>query len=167
MNIELKKLSSKDGLDIFEMLQEIPMNENGFINSVYGKTYEEYKQWLVSNEAFSKFTDLEDGWKVPTSTYWLYVDARPVGTGRIRHFLTDKLREEGGHMGYAIRPSARNKGYGTILLRELIPEARKLGIDKALITIKNENVGSLKVAIANNGVVELQNEIRNYIWIKC
>jgi Predicted acetyltransferase len=149
------------------MLQEIPRDENGFFNSVYGRTFEEYKQWLTYNEAFSKATDLKDGWKVPTSTYWLYVDGHPVGTGRIRHFLTDKLLEEGGHIGYAIRPNARHNGYGTILLRELIPEARKLGIDKALITIERDNRYSLKVALANQGVIARKNEIRNYVWINC
>lgn len=167
MSILLKKLSADDGIDIYEMLQEIPKDENGFLNSVYGKTFEEYKQWLIFNEAFSKATDLEDGWKVPTSTYWMYVDGKPVGMGRIRHFLTDKLREEGGQTGYAIRPGARHNGYGTILLRELIKEAGKLGIDKMLLTIKNENLFSLKVAIANHGVIERKNEMRSFIWIDC
>jgi predicted acetyltransferase len=114
LSIVLKELSVEDGIDIYEMLQEIPKDENGFLNSVCGKTFEEYKQWLAINEAFSKATDLEDGWKVPTTTYWLYVDDRPVGMG---HYLTDKLREEGGHTGYAVRPSARHNGYATILLK--------------------------------------------------
>ncbi|MEA4894550.1 MAG: GNAT family N-acetyltransferase [Oscillospiraceae bacterium] len=167
MSIVLKKLSAEDGIDIYEMLQEIPKDENGFLNAVCGKTFEEYKQWLADNEAFSNATNLEDGWKVPTSTYWLYIDNRPVGMGRIRHFLTDKLREEGGHTGYAIRPSARHNGYATILLRELRTEAKKLGIDKMLLTIQNENLYSLKVAIANHGVMERKNEIRSFVWIDC
>ena len=28
------------------MLQSIPANENGFINSVNGKSYQEYNKWL-------------------------------------------------------------------------------------------------------------------------
>ena len=28
------------------MLQSIPSNENGFINSVNGKSYQEYNKWL-------------------------------------------------------------------------------------------------------------------------
>lgn len=167
LNIELKRLSVDDGIDIYEMLQEIPKDENGFLNSAWGKTYEEYKQWLVSNEALSKATHLEDGWKVPTSRYWLYVDGKPVGAGCIRHFLTDKLREEGGHTGYVVRPSERHNGYGTILLRELVAEAGKLGIDKMLLTIRNENLYSLKVATENHGVIERKNEIRTFDWIDC
>lgn len=167
MNIVLKNLSADDGIDIYEMLQEIPKDENGFLDSVYGKTFEEYKQWLIANETFAKATDLEDGWKGPTSTYWLYVDGKPVGVGKIRHFLTEKPREEGGHTGYAIRPSARHNGYGTILLKKLITEARKLDIDKMLLTIRTENLYSLKIALANYGVLERKNEIRNIVWIDC
>lgn len=167
MSIELKELSAEDGIDIYDMLQEIPADENGFLNSVNGKTFEEYKQWLATNEAFSKATELEDGWKVPTSTYWLYIDDRPVGMGRIRHFLTDKLREEGGNTGCSIRPNARHNGYATILLKELRTEAKKLGIDKMLLTIKNDNIYSLKVAIANHGIIERKNEIRSFIWVDC
>ena len=167
LSVFLKKLSADDGIDIYEMLQEIPKDENGFLNSVHDKTFEEYKQWLIYNEAFSKTTDLVDGWKVPTSTFWLYVDDKPVGIGRIRHFLTAKLLEEGGHAGYAIRPNERHKGYGTLLLKNLVTEARKLNIDKMLLTIQNQNLYSLRVAIANRGVIERKNEIRNFVWIDC
>lgn len=32
MNFELRKLTINDGMDIYAMLQEIPKDENGFIN---------------------------------------------------------------------------------------------------------------------------------------
>ena len=38
--IELKKLSAEDGRDIYELLQEIPKEENGFGNNANGMTYE-------------------------------------------------------------------------------------------------------------------------------
>ena len=167
MTVELRRLSVNDGKDVYGMLQEIPENENGFMNPVHGCTYEEYRKWLVRSDAFSRATELQDGWKVPTGTYWLYADGRPVGVGKIRHFLTDKLREEGGNVGYAVRPSERNKGYGTALLKELILEAGKLNIEKILLTVQNGNEASLKVAAANHGVIEKTNEIRTFVWIDC
>lgn len=42
-----------------------------------------------------------------------------------------------------------------------------MGIAKMLLTIRNENLYSLKVAIANHGVVERKNEIRSFVWIDC
>ncbi|HEX3027082.1 MAG TPA: GNAT family N-acetyltransferase, partial [Clostridia bacterium] len=122
---------------------------------------------LEQNEAFAKEKELQDGWKVPTAQFWLYVDGRPVGIGRIRHFLTDKLRQEGGQVGYAIRPGERNKGYGTLLLGELIKEARKMKIPEVLLTVHNGNEYSKKVALANHGVIEKVSSERHYIRIPC
>ena len=48
---ELKPLSSTDGMDVYEFLQGIPAEENGFMNSAAGLTYDAYKQWLVRQEA--------------------------------------------------------------------------------------------------------------------
>lgn len=166
MNIELKKLTINDGMDIYEMLQEIPKDENGFINTVNGMSFEEYKEWLNSSDAMSKGLGLED-WQVPSNTYWLFVDGHPVGSGKLRHFLTDKLRAEGGHIGYAIRKSEGRKGYGTILLKMLIEEAKKMNIEKALVTVRNNNTNSIKVALSNGGKIEKVNEERHYIWIDC
>jgi predicted acetyltransferase len=77
---------------------------------------------------------------VPQTIYWLYLNDRPVGYGKLRHDLNEKLLESGGHIGYIIRPSERNKGYGTILLKELLIKARKLEIDKVLLTCDEENL---------------------------
>jgi len=166
MNYELRKLTIEDNADIYEMLQEIPKEENGFLNAINGKTYDEYKQWLLRSDAVSNAIGLED-WMVPQNTYWLYVDGYPVGFGKLRHRLTDKLRAEGGHAGYTIRPSQRGKGYGTLLLQLLLPEAQKLNIDKILLTIKNYNLASIRVALKNRGSIEKITEERHYIWILC
>ena len=40
---ELRRLSVKDGMDIYEMLQEIPAEENNMHNSAYGISFEAYK----------------------------------------------------------------------------------------------------------------------------
>ena len=165
--IELRPLSAADGRDIYEMLQEIPGDEHGYVNGVHGMSYEEYKAWLVREEENAKKTEIEDGWKVPQSTYWLYVDGRPVGQGKIRHFLTDALREAGGNIGYAVRPTERGKGYGTLLLRELMKEAAKLGIDRALVTVHNDNPASIRVALKNGGVIGRTNDLRRFIWVEC
>lgn len=167
MKFELKKLTVHDGRDVYDMLQTMPADENGFMNGVNGMSFDEFQTWLVRQAESAEKTQIEDGWKVPQSTYWLYADGRPVGVGRIRHFLTDKLREEGGHIGYAIAPDARGRGYGKILLRELMKEAGKLGIDRALITVNNDNAASIKVALANGGRIEKVSNTSHYIWVDC
>lgn len=166
MKYELRQLSISDGRDIYEMLKEIPYDENGYINSVNGKSFDEYKLWLISDDEKSKSIGLES-WMVPSNTYWLYVDDYPVGVAKLRHYLTDQLREEGGNVGYAVRPGERGKGYGTILLKMVLEEAKKLHIDKVLITVRNYNTASIQVALNNHGYIEKVSDERHYIWIDC
>ena len=165
--VELRPLSSSDGREIYDMLQEMPAEEQGYVNAVNGMSYEEYKAWLLREEANAQKTGIEDGWKVPQSTYWLMIDGHPVGLGKIRHFLTDALREAGGNIGYAIRPSGRGKGYGTLLLKKLRQEAARMGMEKALITVHNTNPASIRVALRNGGVIERVTDMRHLIWVEC
>jgi len=80
---------------------------------------------------------------VPNTTFWL-VDGNGevVAVSNLRHGLTDKLRIEGGHIGYGVRPSARRLGHATEILRRTLAEARALGIEEALVTCAKGNMGS-------------------------
>ena len=167
MNVELRRLCANDDNDIYTMLQEIPKDENGFINPMFGKSFDDYKKWLLECVADSEQIGIIDGWKVPQSTYWLFVDNKPVGYGKIRHLLTDKLLIDGGTIGYSIRPSARNRGVGKILLSNLIKECFNMSINKILLTIHKDNSPSINVALANNGVIEKSSDNLHYIWIDC
>lgn len=166
MGIELRKLAVTDGIDIYEMLQELPADENGFINRAAGMSFDEYKNWLEGKVQESEQAGIVDGWKVPSTTFWLFEDGRPVGYGNLRHFLTDRLLEQGGNIGYSIRPSDRNRGLGKTLLSLLVKEGRKLGIDKLLLTINRQNTPSLHVALANGGKIEKTTAERNHVWIE-
>ncbi|MDQ0194761.1 putative acetyltransferase [Paenibacillus wynnii] len=97
--------------------------------------------------------NLPDGW-VPTSTYWLVTaDDRVVGAVNLRHRLNERLLNSGGHIGYGIRPSERQKGYATELLKQSLLKVKELGINKALVVCDATNIGSEKT-IRNNGGVE-------------
>jgi len=167
MAMELRKLSIDDGQDVYEMLQEIPAEENGFFNSLNGASYEEYKTWLVQAAENAKKTEIEDGWRVPQSTYWFYVDGMPVGICRFRHFLTDKLRKEGGHIGYAVRPSMRGHGYGTLMLRQLLAVPPTMGVHRVLLSTHPDNLTSQRVILANGGQREIISPDRCHFWIDC
>ena len=43
VNCELRKLSTDDGRDLYDMLQKLPKDENGFTNGCNGITYENLK----------------------------------------------------------------------------------------------------------------------------
>lgn len=165
MNLTIRKLAIDDTEDIYNMLQKIPADENGFINSANGKTYDEYRLWLEKSYATSLQEGIIDGWKVPETIFWLFEDGKPVGFGKIRHYLTDRLLEAGGNIGYSIIPEARGRGLGKMLVAGLIEEGRKIGVKRLLFTIRNSNIPSIKAALANSGVIEKVTDERHYISV--
>ena len=90
---------------------------------------------------------------VPHSTFWL-VDAagRILGVVNIRHRLTDNLLRTGGNIGFGIRPSERKKGNATAILGLALVEAKKLGLDRVLLTCDKDNVGSASTILRNGGI---------------
>ena len=89
---------------------------------------------------------------VPHSTYWLVRDGREVvGVSNFRHALTEKLRREGGHIGYGVRPSARRQGVATELLRQTLRRAGEKGLDEVLVTCAKTNHGSVRTILRNGG----------------
>ena len=102
---------------------------------------------------------------VPATTLWWVDGDEYLGRIAIRHTLTDALRDAGGHIGYDVRPSRRREGHGTAMLRAALPWARDLGIDRALITCDDDNVGSIRVIEAAGGVLEdVRGDKRRY-WV--
>ncbi|MGO4572176.1 GNAT family N-acetyltransferase [Microvirga sp. 2TAF3] len=57
-----------------------------------------------------------------------------------------------GHIGYAIVPWKRRRGYATQALRLILPVARTEGLSRVLITCDDDNEASRKVILANGGV---------------
>jgi predicted acetyltransferase len=115
--------------------------------------FDEYVQMVLEQES-----DPLEGY-VPAKVLWLIVDGEYAGRVDIRHYLNEKLEKFGGHIGYNIRPSMRGKGYGTLQLKLGLPHAWALGIERALITCDDDNIGSQKIIEANGGV--LQDKVDN------
>lgn len=82
-----------------------------------------------------------------STTYWLYDDStdKLIGASNLRHYLTEEGLKLWGHIGYGIRPTERKKGYATELLKLTMQEAKKMNIDKVLLSAYVGNVGSWKV----------------------
>jgi predicted acetyltransferase len=88
---------------------------------------------------------------VPCTHLWLVADdGRIVGTSRLRHWLVPHLEREGGHIGYDVRPSERERGYGTCLLALTLQKAASMGLSHVLVTCDEDNVASIRV-IERNG----------------
>lgn len=89
---------------------------------------------------------------IPASTFWLVDGDDFIGLGNVRHRLTEKLRIMGGHVGYAIRPSRWQQGYGTLILKYLLKEAAALDLPEVLLTCNALNAASYRIMEKNGGV---------------
>ena len=97
---------------------------------------------------------------VPSSTY-LGVrekDNYIVGMIDIRHYLNEYLTQVGGHIGYGVRKTERNKGYAKQMLKLALEKCKELKIKRVLITCDEDNIASEKVILSANAKLE---DIRN------
>jgi predicted acetyltransferase len=99
------------------------------------------------------YTKVEPG-LVPYSEFWLVDGEEYLGMLLIRHKLDARLLQKGGHIGYAIRPSRRRQGYGKLILKYGLEEAKTLGLEHVLLTCDEENRSSRHIIEANGGVLE-------------
>lgn len=162
--VYLKNLSQTESQEIYQMLQEIALNDNGFHNKVYGMSLEQFDEWLAKECAMEN-GEIED-WMVPQTSYWMYDDEKTVGYGRFRHYLNESLRETGGHIGYAIRKTERGKGYGNQILGLLLEECRKQGLCEVQICANADNIPSNKVIQNNGGVLIRTDQNKNFYTVR-
>jgi predicted acetyltransferase len=115
-----------------------------------GQSFAEFVQ-MVEDHRHGRAID--DDWVEST---WLLadVDGAVVGRSSVRFELNDYLLAQGGHIGYAVRPGHRRRGYATEILRQSLVLARAGGVHDVLVTCDHHNVGSVKAIEANGGVLE-------------
>ena len=116
------------------------------------------EEWInICSLRKSEDTCEEAGTKVPSHTYLAIrqCDNKIVGIIDLRHHINHPiLGTWGGHCGYSVRPSERGHGYAKEMLRLDIQEAKKLGIDKMLVTCSEGKIASEKTILANGGFYE-------------
>lgn len=117
------------------------------------KEEESFEEFVKNLRLQAKGLNLPDGW-VPASEFWLVEKDEFIGRVSIRHTLNEHLLKLGGHIGYHIRIRKRKMGYGKVILKLALLEAKKLGLTKILITCDDDNVGSQKIIEENGGVLE-------------
>ncbi len=102
---------------------------------------------------------------VHCSYFWITEDGEFVGYLALRHSLTPWLLEEGGHIGFSVRPSRRRQGHARRALALSLIEAKALGLDRVLVTCDDDNEGSRRTIEACGGVFEDQRKRKLRYWI--
>lgn len=92
--------------------------------------------------------------RVPAPLLAVDVDGQLVGRVSIRHELNAHLAREGGHVGYAIRPAHRGRGYATEVLALAVADLQDRGERPALVVCDADNLASRRVIERCGGRLE-------------
>lgn len=164
-------------LDVIDYMEEharfnSDINGSGSFDRVLeGETYESCL------ERINKMSDIDYALstnRCPGKTFFLIRenDNKLIGMINIRHHLNEKMLRFGGHIGYGIRPTERQKGYNKInLYLGLIKAYEEFGLEHVMIDCSVSNIGSDKTIKALGGVLERcelddsDNTMTNVYWI--
>lgn len=131
-----------------------------------------YHNWLGNSYRNSRETTAHEDW-VPTTTFFAVrkEDNKIIGSTSIRHNLEQEmLKEYGGHIGYAVCPGERGKGYGTTILELALDYSSSLGLEKVMLSCKKDNIASRRIIEKCGGIFEREtiSDGQNILiyWIK-
>lgn len=105
--------------------------------------------------------------RVACTYFWVLDPATDemVGFLAVRHRLNDFLLEQGGHIGYSVRPAARRRGHAARALRLGLDHAAGLGLDRVLLTCRPDNAASRRTIERAGGVYEDTRAGLQRFWI--
>lgn len=152
MKLKLVKLTEEYKSQLFEMMEEWTLAGESIVPWAIKKNdYHEFDYYADNLD----LKEPKDG-LVPDSTFFCLDEERNkfVGAVNIRHYLSEGLLLNGGHIGDGVRPSERRKGIAAKMISLALEECKKLGITKVLMVCDKENTASAKSIIHNGGVLE-------------
>ena len=161
--LEIRELNWQDADAIYQVLKELPADENGFMNPYHGIDKETFM-----HETMPKLINIANGINlkpgyVPQTYYFLWEDNHIVGVYKLRHYLNENLRNGSGHIGYGILPTYRNQGYakkGLALLLDIAKDV--IREDEIYMASHKDNPASLHVQLANGAYIHHADEEEVY-----
>ena len=162
------RLPREDDKAVFEISRQ--EFTGGSIPFAFG--YDEttdFHEYLNILENYRQGINLPEG-HVPALFMVAEVSGIVVGRIILRLRLNRALSLYGGHIGYAVRPNFRERGYGKEMLLESRRIAKKLGIKRLLICTPPSNEASRRVILACGGEFECEVQyddglVRHRYWI--
>ena len=161
----LRRPSQIDKEAILEMMAEFEREQSAHDGGFWNPDNFVYEEWLEENLQAEAGLNIPENWVPAIQLVSFDVAGQALGFLNLRLRLNDYLLENGGHIGYSIRPSERGKGYAKESLRQGLQVAKEKNIKKALVTCSAENPASRAVIVANDGAFEgVRNGVERY-WI--
>lgn len=164
MEVELRKPRIEDKIAILEMLEDFEAT-GGRRDGFFGRADFVYEDWLKTIQLAEVGLGLPEGFVPYIQLVAFTADGQAVGFLNLRLLLNDHLLQEGGHIGYSVRPSARGKGLAKEQLRQGLQVAKSKNIRQVLVTCDSDNVASRAVILANGGALEDIRGGKERYWI--
>jgi predicted acetyltransferase len=130
-----------------------------------------YAESLAKLRDGARGIGLPDGY-VPATMLYGFVGAAIVGRVQIRHALNESLRRRGGHVGYAVAPRHRRRGYAVEMVRQALPVCATLGLADVMITCADDNEPSWRIVEKLGGRLEdkvrddVEEELVRRYWLR-
>lgn len=163
--MELRRPTLADKAAILEMMTEFERSQSPHDGGFWNTEDFSYEDWLESSQEMEMGLNLPEGWVPAVQLVAFEADNRAVGFLNLRLRLNDYLREQGGHIGYSIRPTERGKGYAKEALCQGLQVAKTKNINKVLVTCSQDNPASRAVIVANSGQLEDVRHGTERYWI--
>lgn len=129
-----------------------------------------WEEPLAQVEREAAGTDLPPG-RVRADFLLAEVDGDVVGRVSIRHDLNEGLRRFGGHVGYAVAPEHRRRGYATQMLTQAVARLAAEGVSPVLVTCDAGNAASEATILACGGERDADDvlpdgRVKHRFWIR-
>ncbi|UZN03755.1 GNAT family N-acetyltransferase [Cellulomonas sp. S1-8] len=148
--LALRPLTAADEREAWRAHDELAPEGFDFLLDGRRDDWDGYLAHLAAEQAG---VDLPPG-RVPATFLVADVGGVLVGRVSVRHELNEALARVGGHIGYAVRPAYRRRGYATEMLRRSLAVARSVGVERALVTCDDDNVASARTIERCGGVLQ-------------
>lgn len=155
----LKEFAAEPGGPVYPSGSGLPPEATG--------TREELVELIAKAEHFADPSAVLPGPFVRSDHYWIVDDQRRyVGALMFRHTLNEFLLNEGGHIGYSVRPTRRREGHAGAAVGLALARAREVGLSRVLITCDVGNVASARTIRSHGGILEDVRSGKERYWIR-
>ncbi len=153
MLYRLPETEDKDLL--YAYMQEHYENGEAGISASLGLSSSVYDEWLDKIHKNALTGDEKWGRSL---LYLCLNDGRLLGLLSIRYELPKCLSETIGDIGYGVRPSERNKGYATAMLKYALTVCKEKGKRQVVLGCYKDNLASAATIQKNGGILIAENE---------
>jgi predicted acetyltransferase len=148
--VSLRSPTLDDESQVAQAQVELAADDFEFVFQRPGQSWESY---LADVETQRLGINIPPG-RVAATFLLAEVGSDIVGRVSIRHELDEYLASVGGHIGYAVRPAYRRRGYAGMILRQSLLIAGSLGLRRVLLTCDDSNLASMRTIESSGGIFE-------------